>query len=124
MLCFLFLKTNLDLRCTTNDEVLDAIEKTKNDYPHANFNRLTKQIGKTLPIERPPSGKTVDYSDTEVKQNDASLDCLLRNVTEGDYIEYLLQPTGKKYVTTDWTLDQCAYEAIDNSLFSTLYIKR
>ena len=31
----------------------------------------------------------------EVKQNDASLDCLLRNATEGDYIEYLLQKTGK-----------------------------
>ena len=48
------------------------------------------------------------------------MDCLLRNATEGDYIKYLLQPTGKKYVTTDWTLNQCAYEAIVNSLFSTL----
>ena len=118
--CFLFLKTDLDLRRTTHGEVLDAIEKTKNNYPQANFNRLTKQIGKTLPIERPLSGKTVDYSDTEVIQNDASLDCLLRNATEGDYIKYLLQPTGKKYVTMDLTLDLCIFEAIVNSLFSTL----
>ena len=111
---------NLDLRCTTHDEVLDAIEKTKKKYPQANFNRLTKQKGKILPIERPPSGQGVDYLDTEVKQNDASLDCLLRNATEGDYIKYLLHPTGNKYVTTDWMLDLCAYEAIVNSLFSTL----
>ena len=62
----------------------------------------------------------MSYSDTEVKQNDASLDCLLRNATEEDYIKYLLQPTGKKYVTTDWTLDMCVYEAIVNSLYSTL----
>ena len=62
----------------------------------------------------------MDYLNTEVKQNDASLDCLLRNATEGDYIKYLLQPTGKKYVTTDWMLDLCAYEAIVNSLFSTM----
>ena len=34
-------------------------------------------------------------------------------------MKYLLQPTGNKYVTTDWTLDPCAYEAIANSLFST-----
>ena len=73
-----------------------------------------------LPIERPPSGQGVDYLDTEVKQNDASLDCLLRNATEGDYIKYLLQPTGKRYVTTDWMLDLCAYEAIVNSLLPTL----
>ena len=73
-----------------------------------------------LPIERPPSGQGVDYLDTEVKQNDASLDYLLRNATEGDYIKYLLQPTGKKYVTTDWMLDLCAHEAIVNSLLSTL----
>ena len=31
-----------------------------------------------LPIEKPPSCEAVSYSDTEVKQNDASLDCLLR----------------------------------------------
>ena len=49
-------------------------------------------------MERPPSGTAVNYSDTEVKQNDASLDCLLRNATERDYIKYLLQPTGKKYI--------------------------
>ena len=71
-------------------------------------------------MEKSPSGTAVSYSDTEVKQNDASLDCLLRNATEGDYIKYLLQSTGKKYVTTDWTLDMCAYEAIVNSLYSTL----
>ena len=41
-------------------------------------------------MENPPSGTAVSYSDTEVKQNDASLDCLLRNATEGDYIKYLL----------------------------------
>ena len=62
----------------------------------------------------------MSYSDTEVKQNETSLDCLLRNPTEGDYIKYLLQPTGKKYVTTDWTLDICVCEAIVNSLHSTL----
>ena len=67
-------------------------------------------------MEKAPSGTAVSYSDTEVKQNDASLDCLLRNATEGDYIKYLLQPTGKKYIT-DWTLDMCAYEAIVNSLY-------
>ena len=71
-------------------------------------------------MENPSSDKAVNYSDTEVKQNDASLDCLLRNATEGDYIKYLLQPTGKKYVTRDWTLDLCAYEAIVNSLYFTL----
>ena len=96
----LFFSPNLDLRCTTHDDVLDAIEKTKNNYPQANFNRLTKKKGQTLPIERPPSEKSVDYSDTEVEQNEASLDCLLRNATEGDCIKYLLQPSGNKYVTT------------------------
>ena len=35
-------------------------------------------------------------------------------------MKYLLKTTGKKYVTTDWTLDMCAYEAIVNSLYSTL----
>ena len=119
-LFFLFFIPNLDLRCTTHDEVIDAIEKTKKKYPHANFNKLTKQKGKILPIERPPSGQGIDYLNTEVTQNDASLDCLLRNATEGDYIKYLLQPTGNKYISTDWTLDLCAYEAIVNSLFSTL----
>ena len=59
-------------------------------------------------MENPPSGTAVSYSDSEVKQNDASLDCLLRNATEGNYIKYLLQPTRKKYVTTV------------NSLYSTL----
>ena len=58
--------SNLDLRCTTHNDVLGSIEKTKKNYPQANFNKLTKQKGKTLPIERPPSGKSVDYSDTEV----------------------------------------------------------
>ena len=86
----------LDLRCTTRDEVLEAKEKTKNNHPQANFDPLTKQEGIILPMERPPSGTAVSYLDTEVKQNDASLDCLLRNATEGDYIKYLLQPTGKK----------------------------
>ena len=119
LLCFTF-ASNLDLRCTTRDDVLDAIEKTKKKYPQANFNTLTKQKGNTLPIERPPSGKSVDNLDTEVTQNDASLDCLLRNATEGAYIKYLLQPTGNKYVTTDWTLELCTYEAIVISLFSTL----
>ena len=118
LLCFAcFFSPNLDLRCTTHDDVLDTKEKTKKQYPQANFNRLTKQKGKTLPIERPPSGKSVDYSDTEVKQNDAFLDCLLRNATEGDYIKYLLQPTGKKYITTDWTLNLCAHEAIVTAYF-------
>ena len=89
-------------------------------YPESNFNSLTKKEGIILPIENPSTGTTVSYSDTEVKQNDASLDCLLGNATEGDYIKYLLQPTGKKYITTDWTLDMCAHEAIVNSLYSTL----
>ena len=71
-------------------------------------------------MEKPPSGESVDYLDTEVKQNDASLACLLRNATEGDYIKYLLQPTRNKYVTTDRMLDLCIFEAIVNSLFSTL----
>ena len=87
----LFYFAYLDLGCTTQDEVLEAIEKTKNDYPQATFNPLTKQEGIILPMEKPPSGTAVSYSDTEVKQNDASLDCLLRNATEGDYIKYLLQ---------------------------------
>ena len=100
--------------------MLQAIEKTKRNYPESNFNSLTKKERIILPIEKPSTGTTVNYSDTEVKQNDASLDCLLRNATEGDYIKYLLQPTGKKYLTTDWTLDLCAYEAIVNSLYPTL----
>ena len=103
-LCFLFF-AYLDLRCTTRDAVLEAIEVTKNNFPQANFNPLTNKEGITLPMENPPSGTAASYSDSEVKQNDASLDCLLRNATEGNYIKYLLQPTRKKYVTTDWTLD-------------------
>ena len=91
----------LDLRCTTRNDVLEAMEKTRNNYPEANFNPLTNEKGIILPTENPPSDKAVDYTDTEDKQNDASLDCLLRNATEGHYIKYLLQPTGKKYVTTD-----------------------
>ena len=68
--CFLFcFFPCLDLRCTTHDEVLDAIEKAKNNFPQANFNKLTKQKGITLPLEKPPSGTSVDYSDTRVKQN-------------------------------------------------------
>ena len=35
-------------------------------------------------------------------------------------VKYLLQPTGKKYVTTDWTMDLCVYESIVNSLYSTI----
>ena len=118
-MCFLFF-AYLDLRCTTHDAVLEAIEITKNNFPQANFNLLTNKEGITLPMENPPSGTAVSYSDSEVKQNDASLDCLLRNATEGNYIKYLLQPTRKKCVTTDWTLDMCVYEAIVNSLYSTL----
>ena len=94
--------------------------KTGNNYPEANFNPLTNEKGIILPTENPPSDKAVDYTDTEDKQNDASLDCLLRNATEGYYIKYLLQPTGKKYVTTDWTMDLCVYESIVNSLYSTI----
>ena len=120
LLFFFFISASLDLRCSTQDEVIKAIEKTKKYYLQSNFNSLTNQEGIILPIEKPPSCEAVSYSDTEVKQNDASLDCLLRNATEGDYIKYLLQPTGKNYVTTDWTLDMCAYEAIFNSLYSTL----
>ena len=77
----------LDLRCTTCDAVLEAIEITKNSFPPANFNPLTNKEGITLPMENPPSGTAVSYSDSEVKQNDASLDCLLRNATEGNYIK-------------------------------------
>ena len=91
---FLF-SAYLDLRCTSQDEVLQAIENTKKYYLQANFNSLTKKEGIILPIEKPPSGAAVSYSDTEVKQNEASLDCLLRNATKGNYIKYLLQPTGK-----------------------------
>ena len=62
----------------------------------------------------------MNYSDTVVKQNDASLDCLLRNATEGITSNIYFNLLEKKYVTTDWTLDLCAYEAIVNSLYSTL----
>ena len=123
MLCLLLFFPNIDLRCTTHKDVLDAIEKTKKKYPQANFYRLTKQKGKTLPIERPPSAKSVDYSDTEVKPNDASLDCLLRNATEGDYIKYLLQPTGNKNVTTDWTLDLCTKDEYMLKNYTALDLK-
>ena len=43
MLSLLYFFPNLDLRCTTCDEVLDAIEKTKQKYCEVNFNRLTKK---------------------------------------------------------------------------------
>ena len=117
---FFFWAVYLDLRCTTRNDVLEAMEKTRNNYPEANFNALTNEKGIILPTENPPSDNAVDYTDTEDKQNDASLDCLLRNATEGHYIKYLLQPAGKKYVTTDWTMDLCVYESIVNSLYSTI----
>ena len=82
VIVFLFFSASLDLRCTAQDEVIKAIEKTKKYYPQSNFNSLTNQEGTILPIEKPTSCATVSYSDTEVKQNDASLDCLLRNATE------------------------------------------
>ena len=93
--CFFFLAVYLDLRCTTRNDVLEAMEKKRNNYPEANFNPLTNEKGIMLPTENPPSDNAVDYTDTEDKQNDASLDCLLRNATEGHYIKYPLQPTGK-----------------------------
>ena len=71
-------------------------------------------------MDQSSSLTTVDYADNAVKQNKASLDCLLRNTTEGHYIKYLLQSSGKKYITTDWTLELCVFEAIVNSLYSTL----
>ena len=110
----------LDLRCTTHDDVLEAIEKIKNNNPHANINPNTNKEGIILPMDQSSSFTTVDYADNAVKQNKASLDCLLRNATEGHYIKYLLQSSGKKYITTDWTLDLCVFEAIVNSLYSTL----
>ena len=85
----------LDLRCTTWNDVLEAMEKARNNYPEANFNPLTNEKGIILPTENPPSDKAVDYTDTEDKQNDASLVCLLRNATEGHYIKYLLQQLAK-----------------------------
>ena len=72
------------------------------------FAHLVFLEGIILPIEKPPSCEAVSYSDTEVKQNDALLDCLLRNVTEGDYIKYLLQLTEKK-VTTDCFIPSIIY---------------
>ena len=80
--CF-FLAVYLDLRCTTRNDVLEAMKKTRNNYPEANFNPLTNEKGIILPTENPPSDNAVDYTDTEDKQNYASLDCLLRNATEG-----------------------------------------
>ena len=81
----------LDLRCTTHDAVLEAIEITKNNFPQANFNPLTNKEGITLPMENPPSGTAVSYSDSEVKQNDASLDCLLlqKEITSNIYFNLL-----------------------------------
>ena len=117
---FFFFAAYLDLRCTIRNDVLEAMEKTRNNYQEANFNPLTNEKGIILPTENPPSDKAVDYTDTEDKQNDASLDCLLRNATEGHCIKYLLQTTGKKYVTTDWIMDLCVYESIVNSLYSTI----
>ena len=78
--CFAFLfYVYFDLGCATHDNIIEAIEKTRNDYPQSNFNRLTNRKGITLPIEKLPSSNTaVDYSDTDTKQNRASLDCLLK----------------------------------------------
>ena len=125
LICFFFFAylcffAYLDLRCTTCDDVLEAIEKIKNNNPHANINPNTNKEGIILPMDQSSSFTTVDYADNAVKQNKASLDCLLRNATEGHYIKYLLQSSGKKYITTDWTLDLCVFEAIINSLYSTL----
>ena len=39
---FFFFASYLDLRCTTCNDVLDAIEKTNKNYPRANCNKLTK----------------------------------------------------------------------------------
>ena len=93
--CVFLLFAYLDLRCTTRNAELEAIVITKNNFPQANFNPLTNKEGIILPMENPPSGTAVSYSDSEVKQNDASLDCLLRNATEGNYIKDLLQLTRK-----------------------------
>ena len=41
--CFAFFSAYLDLRCTTQDEVLQAIERTKRNYPESNLNSLTKK---------------------------------------------------------------------------------
>ena len=100
--------------------VLEAIEKIKNNNPHANINPNTNKEGIILPMDQSSSFTSVDYADNAVKQNKASLDCLLRNATEGCYIKYLFQSTGKKYITTDWTLDLCVFESIVNSLHSIL----
>ena len=111
----------LDLRCTTRDHVLEAVEKLKNNNPHANLNPDTHKEGIILPMDESPTMESaVDYSNKAEKQNEASLDCLLGNATEGRYINYLLKSTRKKYVTTDWSLNLCVYEAIVNSLYSTL----
>ena len=67
-LSFFFLAVYLDLRCTTRNDVLEAMEKTKNNYPEANFNPLTNKKGIILPTENPPSDKAVDYTDTEDKR--------------------------------------------------------
>ena len=62
--------------------MLEAIEKIKNNNPHANINPNTNKEGIILPMDQ-SSLTTVDYADNAVKQNKASLDCLLRNATEG-----------------------------------------
>ena len=51
---FFFLVVYLDLRCTTRNDVLEAMEKTRNNYPEANFNPLTNEKGIILPTENPP----------------------------------------------------------------------
>ena len=57
--CFAFLiYAYLDLRCATHDDVIEAIETTRNNYPQSNFNRLTNKKRITLPIEKPPSSNT------------------------------------------------------------------
>ena len=84
------------------------------------FAHLVFLEGTILPIEKPPSCEAASYSDAEVKQNDASLDCLLRNATEGDYIKYLLQPTEKKNVTTDCFIPSiiCFLIHLENLLYT------
>ena len=56
---FFFFAAYLDLRCTTRNDVLEAMEKTRNNYPEANFNPLTNEKGIILPTENPPSDKAV-----------------------------------------------------------------
>ena len=56
---FFFFSASLDLRYTTQDEVIKAIGKTKKYYPQSNFNSLTNQEGIILCIEKPPSCEAV-----------------------------------------------------------------